>query len=66
MPEQCENLDKCGFFLKFKGNSEVVKAGWIRLFCQDMAKSENCERKRIKKQTGKPPVDNMAPTGRVL
>jgi len=28
--------------------------------------SEKCERKKIRKQTGKPPADNMAPTGKML
>ncbi len=66
MGEQCENLEKCGFFLNFKGNSEVVKKGWVRMFCESKEKSEHCERKKIKKQTGKPPADNMSPSGKML
>jgi len=66
MSEQCELLDKCGFFLNFKGNNEVIKNGWIRSFCESKEKSEKCERKKIRKATGKPPVDNMAPTGKLL
>jgi len=27
--EKCELLEKCGFFLNFKGNSDVIKNGWI-------------------------------------
>ena len=66
MPEQCELLDKCGFFINFKGNSEVVKQGWIIMFCEDKERSEKCERKKIRKQTGKPPHDRMTPTGKML
>jgi hypothetical protein len=66
MEGQCEFLEKCRFLINYKGNSEVVKEGWIRLFCESREKSENCERKKIRKRTGQPPVDNMAPTGKLL
>ena len=66
MPEPCEFLDKCGFFLNYRGNTEVVKQGWIRLFCEDQVKSEQCARKKVRKQTGQPPADNMSPTGDLL
>jgi hypothetical protein len=66
MVQQCESLAKCGFFNNYKGNSEVVKEGWISLFCESWEKSEKCERKKIRKQTGKPPIDNMTPTGKIL
>ena len=66
MPERCELLNKCGFFLNFKGNSEVVKQGWIRTFCESKEKSKKCKRKEIRRTTGKPPKDNMAPTGKLL
>jgi hypothetical protein len=66
MPENCELLEKCGFFLNFNGNSEVVKNSWIKMFCHSKLKSTNCRRKEIRSQTGKPPADNMAPTGRLL
>ena len=66
MSEKCELLDKCGFFLNFKGNSETIKNNWIRMFCEDKKKSEKCKRKEIRTQTGKPPADNMAPTGKML
>ncbi len=64
--ETCELLSKCGFFNNYKGNSETIKQGWIKMFCEDKAKSERCERKKIRQATGKPPADNMSPTGKVL
>jgi hypothetical protein len=66
MVEKCENLDKCGFFINYKGNNEVVKNGWIVMFCDSLEKSGKCERKKIKQATGKPPADNMTPTGKFL
>lgn len=61
MSEKCELLDKCGFFLNFKANTEVIKQGWIRMFCENEEKSEKCERKKIRKQTGKPPATIWLP-----
>ena len=66
MSEKCELLNTCGFFINFRGNTEVVKQGWIKMFCESKDKSERCKRKEIRKQTGKPPVDNMTPTGKML
>jgi hypothetical protein len=66
MQKNCENPVKCHFFEDFKGNSEVVKEGWIRHFCESKEKSEKGERKKVGRQTGKPPLDNMAPTGKML
>lgn len=62
----CEILEKCGFFKNFKANTEVVKQGWIRMYCQTAEKSERCQRKKIRRETGTPPPDNMAPTGDII
>ena len=61
--DTCENLETCGFFNNFKGNTEVIKQGWVRMYCQSREKSERCARKKIKRETGQSPADNMAPTG---
>lgn len=66
MPKKCELLDKCGFFLNFIGDSEVLQQGWIKMYCEDKEKSEKCERKKIREKTGAPPADNMVPTGKML
>ncbi len=66
MPEQCEFLEKCGFFLNYRWNTEVVKQGWVNMFCDDKEKSELCERKNARRRTGQPPADNMCPTGTLL
>ena len=66
MKEKCELLEKCGFFLNYRGNTETIIKSWISMYCDDKKKSEKCERKKIRKQTGKPPADNMTPTGKLL
>jgi hypothetical protein len=66
MAEQCEFLDKCGFFLNYSGSTEVIKQGWVRMYCEDKEKSKQCERRKIREQTGQPPADNMCPTGKLL
>ena len=66
MSEKCPLLEKCGFFKTFAGNSEVIQKGWVSLYCENLEKSEKCERKKIRQQTGKPPADNMAPNGQIL
>jgi hypothetical protein len=66
MTEKCELIEKCGFFLNYKGNSESVKNGWTALYCENKEKSEKCERKKIRNATGKPPADNMTPTGKMV
>jgi hypothetical protein len=66
MSDQCEFLGTCGFFLNYKGNTEVVRQGWVSLFCEDEQKSKQCERKKVRQATGQPPADNMAPTGSML
>ena len=63
MEEKCELLEKCGFFNNFQGSNEVIKEGWIALYCYDLKRSETCLRKKYRKEHGNPPEDNMAPTG---
>ena len=66
MNEKCELLDTCGFFLNFKGNTDLTIISWFGLFCENYENSQNCERKKIRTATGKPPVDNMCPTGKII
>lgn len=65
-PNKCELIETCGFFLNFRSHTEVVKQLTIDLYCNDLELSELCERKKIRKQTGEPPPDNMSPTGNLL
>jgi len=64
--EPCEFLETCPFFKKYSGNLEVIKEGWINLYCKNKAKSEQCARKRYRKEKGVPPPENMTPIGTFL
>lgn len=66
MSTKCERIEKCGFFLTYEGNSEVTRQGWINMFCADAERSAECRRKAVFLQTGHPPPDNLAPTGKLL
>jgi hypothetical protein len=66
MRAKCELLLKCGFFKNFKNDAGVLEMAWIRMYCESPETSESCERKLFRKQTGRPPADNMAPTGKML
>lgn len=58
----CELLDKCGFFAKYKETSDVACKGFIALYCKG-PKLDECKRKEHRKQHGQPPADNMLPNG---
>jgi len=66
MSEKCENIEKCGFFLRYEGSSEATNQGWIRMFCCGAEKSVECKRKLYNQQTQQVPPDNMTPTGALL
>ena len=66
MSKRCENIEKCGFFLRYEGSSEATNQAWIRMFCSSIEKSMECRRKFYKQDTGQTPPDNMTPTGTLL
>ena len=66
MSEQCNQLKQCEFFNRFQGNLDVLKDGWIEGYCNNLEKSETCERNKIFKKTGMLPPDNVTPTGSVI
>jgi len=66
MKKSCEKLDTCRFFQTYKGSSLVQLESWFKNYCSNQAASENCVRKKIFKQTGETPADNMSPTGELL
>lgn len=66
MAEKCDFLNKCGFFKHFNKQVEVLEKAWVIMYCESIERSEQCERKRIRKETGFPPADNLAPTGEMI
>lgn len=65
MNKKCELINTCGFFANYLAHFEVVKEKWVKLYCDSKVTSDLCERKKIRNQTGKPPEDRMAPTGKL-
>lgn len=59
---QCELLEKCGFFGKYKETSDVACRGFIALYCKG-PKLNECKRKEHRALHGQPPADNMLPNG---
>ena len=66
MSEKCDLLEKCGFFKHYNKTIEVLEKAWVIMYCESKETSEQCERKKIRREKGFPPVDNMAPTGEIL
>ena len=64
--EKRELLEKCGFLKNYNEHARVLARAWIRMYCESLETSESCERKMFRKQTGRPPAENMATTGKML
>ncbi|MFO8083046.1 MAG: hypothetical protein R6U27_01850 [Desulfobacterales bacterium] len=61
--KECELTSVCGFYLKFKDGREPVLMGFIRKFCKG-PDADRCARKVYHHEHGKPPEDDMLPSGR--
>ncbi|PLX96759.1 MAG: hypothetical protein C0621_01450 [Desulfuromonas sp.] len=64
MPD-CDLLEKCGFFAKYRDSLNLACRGFIKSYCTG-EKMDDCERKRYRQQHGAPPVDEMLPTGQMV
>ena len=62
---ECELLDKCGFFNKYKETKELACKGFIAKYCtgSDMNK---CKRKIYRKEHGQAPPNDMMPSGQMV
>ena len=43
--ERCELFEKCKFINRFATHPRVIESGWIKSYCMNWDKSEECERK---------------------
>ena len=59
-------LEKCVFFKNYNEHAGILEKAWIRMYCESLETSESRERKMFRKQTGRPPAENMATTGKML
>lgn len=62
---ECELLSACGFFKKYNQSKELVCKGFIQGYCKG-EKMNECERKKYRQQHGKPPSDDMMPSGHMI
>ena len=62
MAEECELLQRCGFFEKYSATKDVACRGLIKVYCRG-EKMNQCKRKEYSKEHGHAPSDDMMPTG---
>ena len=65
MAQECNLLEECGFFKKYGSSKELACKGFVQKYCQG-ADMDKCERKKYREQHGKPPSDDMMPSGRMI
>ncbi|MBN1942714.1 MAG: hypothetical protein JW849_05400 [Phycisphaerae bacterium] len=65
MAQDCELLSKCGFFKKYGASKELACKGFVQQYCKG-PKQNDCERKKYRLQNGKPPADDMMPSGQTM
>ncbi|MDD5457048.1 MAG: hypothetical protein PHV30_08450 [Candidatus Margulisbacteria bacterium] len=63
--EQCELIEKCGFFKKYQATKDLACKGFILQYCTG-PKKQDCKRMQYRKEHGAPPPDEMMPSGQML
>ena len=63
--EECDLLSKCGFFRKYFQTKDLACKGFMALYCKG-PKMNDCKRKQYRQQNGRPPIDDMLPTGQMI
>lgn len=61
--DMCEKFEDCGFLKKYRDSYKKTCATLIEEYCNNREKSETCARKKIFKETGTPPEDDLMPNG---
>ncbi|WP_457572285.1 hypothetical protein [Desulfovulcanus sp.] len=65
MGEECELLATCGFFKKYQKTKDLACKGFMRQYCMG-PKKDQCKRKEYRLKHGKPPSDDMMPSGQMI
>ncbi len=63
--EECDMLRKCGFFKKYQETKDLACKGFMVMYCKG-SKMNDCKRKLYRQENGKPPLDDMLPTGQII
>jgi len=61
----CEFITKCGYYKKYGGTGTKVHRDFLLEYCRG-PKGSVCSRKQYRKENGKPPLDEMLPTGEMI
>ncbi|MRR08519.1 hypothetical protein EG831_00165 [bacterium] len=62
---ECEKLAKCGFIRKYKDSKSMACRGFIHQYCNG-PKQDQCQRKEYSSVNGRPPSDDMLPSGKMV
>ena len=62
---ECELLEACGFFQKYRNTLNLACRGFIKTYCQG-PRMDECARKEYRIKHGTPPDDEMLPSGQML
>jgi len=63
--QECELLEKCGFFKKYGESNELACKGFVLTYCKG-DKMDRCKRKEYREKHGVPPDDDMMPNGAAM
>lgn len=61
----CELIDQCGFFAKYRSTLSLACKGFIALYCRGPAMYD-CYRKKYRIEHGGPPEDDVMPNGEIV
>ena len=62
---QCELLEKCSFFIKYRDTLNLACRGFIKTYCEG-DKMDECKRKEYRLKHGQPPHEDMMPSGQMV
>jgi hypothetical protein len=65
MNQECESLEKCGFFKKYDTIKNLACKGFILQYCKG-PQMNDCLRKKYRQEHGTPPSDDMMPNGQMI
>ncbi|BCR04990.1 hypothetical protein DESUT3_20590 [Desulfuromonas versatilis] len=65
MAKDCELIDHCCFFNKFKNRQSIAWQGIFRIYCLG-GLPFLCERRRFHFESGQQPSENIMPTGKLV
>jgi hypothetical protein len=65
MAQECELLERCGFFKQCQPSKDLACRGFIQQYCRG-PKVNDCKRMEYRLEHGMPPSDDMLPNGQEI